>query len=925
MLEIRLLGELEVVRDGDAVPLPASKKSRALLAYLAATARPHLRERLCELLWEGPDDPRAALRWSLTKLRPITGPHLVTSREHVEFRCQDASIDIHRIGTPANDTTEQLEAHAALFRGGFLDALDLPGCFRYQQWCLGERERIRQTHITILTELTQRLGRNEAALTHARRRVMIDPFNEQAHAALIGLLASLGQSREAMGQYDSCRSLFERELGGRPGPVVEEARRTVGKITSATASPAVSLPQSSTPEISFVGRSQELAAIEPSNVVVFVAGEPGIGKSRLLQELRARTTGTTLYGRAFASEMIRPYGLWIDALGSLPNEADRPRLFEAVVQMLSGVALIAIDDLQWIDEASVALLHYVARTSASRIVLAARNGELEDNPNAMRLIRELAREKRLRRFDLGPLTAEETLMLARVVATPEEVERVASASGGNPLFTIELARAQRPGSLLEVIGERITQLEGAAREVASWAAAVGRQFDAEIVGRATGMAAGEMLAALERLERCGIIRAAGDRYDFAHDLIREVAYQKISGPRRALVHRAIARALREAHDHDGALAGEIVHHASLAGDHALAATAAVEAGNRCLRMFAYTEAVSVARRGLQLVESLSGSLRIDTEMGLLHVMVMSRTPVHDKVEWAGRLVELTEAARSAGLPKTAALGSHLLACLYEESNRYFDAAGATMNSAELSRTADPATVALSMANAARCLLFLQRDVAQAESLLNQASAMGIENAELDLGLGFLHAHHGRVAAAMPHLERALQLASRDQDHWREWIALWRMVIAALEQGDPALALRFCERLRPVATRMKGGSELVRSEVLETIAHWMSDHSVDLESSLGRLREVDSKSDLAWALTFVAQIEMKRGLVEDARRHAEEAVGAAEAVGRDSEAAIARCILGWETSASPDLTDRARRFMEDQSRRNHGHTRSRADL
>ena len=62
MLEIRLLGELEVLRDGTAVPLPASRKSRALLAYLAATSRTHLRERLCELLWEGPDDPRAALR-----------------------------------------------------------------------------------------------------------------------------------------------------------------------------------------------------------------------------------------------------------------------------------------------------------------------------------------------------------------------------------------------------------------------------------------------------------------------------------------------------------------------------------------------------------------------------------------------------------------------------------------------------------------------------------------------------------------------------------------------------------------------------------------------------------------------------------------------------------------------------------------------
>src|SRR5579864_9212361 len=70
-VQIRLLGELEVTREGRALSLPASKKTRALLAYLAATARPHLRQSLCELLWPGPDDPRAALRWTLTKIRDV--------------------------------------------------------------------------------------------------------------------------------------------------------------------------------------------------------------------------------------------------------------------------------------------------------------------------------------------------------------------------------------------------------------------------------------------------------------------------------------------------------------------------------------------------------------------------------------------------------------------------------------------------------------------------------------------------------------------------------------------------------------------------------------------------------------------------------------------------------------------------------------
>ena len=97
-LEIRLLGEPEVVIDGQARALPASKKTRALLGYLVATARPQRRERLCELLWDGPDDPRAGLRWSLAKLRPLVDVggvvRVVADRERVSFESHGAEIDL---------------------------------------------------------------------------------------------------------------------------------------------------------------------------------------------------------------------------------------------------------------------------------------------------------------------------------------------------------------------------------------------------------------------------------------------------------------------------------------------------------------------------------------------------------------------------------------------------------------------------------------------------------------------------------------------------------------------------------------------------------------------------------------------------------------------------------------------------------------
>ena len=70
-LQVRVLGSLAVLRQQTRLALPRSKKTRALLAYLAVTARAHSRDRLCAMFWPVPDDPRAALRWSLSRLRPL--------------------------------------------------------------------------------------------------------------------------------------------------------------------------------------------------------------------------------------------------------------------------------------------------------------------------------------------------------------------------------------------------------------------------------------------------------------------------------------------------------------------------------------------------------------------------------------------------------------------------------------------------------------------------------------------------------------------------------------------------------------------------------------------------------------------------------------------------------------------------------------
>jgi DNA-binding SARP family transcriptional activator len=92
-----LLGPLQVIRNGTNLPLPPSRKVRALLAYLVMAPRPVTREKLCELFWDIADDPKSELRWCLSKLRPLvarpTTTRLIADRAQVSINTDALDID----------------------------------------------------------------------------------------------------------------------------------------------------------------------------------------------------------------------------------------------------------------------------------------------------------------------------------------------------------------------------------------------------------------------------------------------------------------------------------------------------------------------------------------------------------------------------------------------------------------------------------------------------------------------------------------------------------------------------------------------------------------------------------------------------------------------------------------------------------------
>jgi len=222
VLHLRLLGEVEVARDGESIPLPPSKKTRALLAYLAATRQPHRRERLCSLLWEIPDDPRGALRWSLSRLRSVVDEpaitRIVATRDSVAFDPIEAEVDLHAVQQISADDLKvlpvtRLEAVAHSFRGEFLEGIDLPDLHDFQSWCLAERENARRQQVRILSALVERLADRPAeALPHARQLVQADPLSEVARGRLLELLMVLGRRSEAEQHFESAVRIF-RDVG----------------------------------------------------------------------------------------------------------------------------------------------------------------------------------------------------------------------------------------------------------------------------------------------------------------------------------------------------------------------------------------------------------------------------------------------------------------------------------------------------------------------------------------------------------------------------------------------------------------------------------------------------------------------------------------------------------------------------------------
>jgi tetratricopeptide (TPR) repeat protein len=449
----------------------------------------------------------------------------------------------------------------------------------------------------------------------------------------------------------------------------------------------------------------------------------------------------------------------------------------------------------------------------------------------------------------------------------------------------------------------LSRLGERAVDLMPWAAALGHAFTIDTLAALTSMPVHELLAAAEELERHGVLRVAGSAvgsvgYDFAHDLVRRTAYRSMSEPRRRWVHLRIARALSATGDRQGALAGDIAHHAAIGGDSELAATAYVAAGERSLRLFAHADASKLAASGLQHVDRLAPEIAIRLRLALLSVQVHSNQWLRRSRELEAELSRVGLAAEKRGMHAEVTLSFYLMSFVHHQRGDFARAGARSLQALQAGRAADVQTTQAQLANTGRCLILIERDVAHADECLREARALG-PNAtgriplELTLGTGLLHAFKGEYEEAVPVLEKAAELAAIEEDHWIHSIALIRLARLSLDLARPEEVIARCRVLEPLVAKLSEGSEAPFVAALLAVAKVKlgEDGSISAaKAAIAKLRAIDAKAHLAYALDVLAEHEVGAGRLDEARRCAEEAVRAAEAVGQRSEAAVARSLL-----------------------------------
>jgi tetratricopeptide (TPR) repeat protein len=679
-------------------------------------------------------------------------------------------------------------------------------------------------------------------------------------------------------------------------------------------------------------------------------GEPGIGKTRLLEEahLAARAVGSiVLTGRGYEAETGRPFGTWIDALrsidlGDLPDTVrtglspllpelggerldvdDSARLHDAVTNTLAALAsgttvTLLIDDLHWLDESSASLLHYVARHMEAQplaVLAASRVAELDANLSVQRMVEALRRDDQLCVVPLGPLDASTIAELTDPIAPGADAAVIAEASNGNPLYAMEMARGLTRGDdalssrLDALIGDRLSRLSDGASTLVPWLAALGRGVQHSLLADIVNRPVEELIEPLGEMEHHAVVQVLPDgTYDFNHDLVRAAAYKRLSTPRRAMLHSRIGAVLEAAADPDDVLAADAARHADAGSDSATCARASVRAARRCLRLGAHREAEEHALRGRRHARQLPPAQRVPIDLQLVHTLLHPALRLHDPGDLGSDLTELCAEAQRLGLGAELSAGLYLLARLHHWGWGDIPRARALLQRAISVIEAASGPDVDPILEGARCLAYLEIDMERTSQLFDQLSGLhdlATRSHQYQWGFGLVRAWHGDLDGARRALREAITLAGARDDHWAVFECSARLTLFELDIGDPREAEALVHELGPAAARLgPGGSEAEFASAIVAL-HRFADEPSSAEAFLAdvaALEAIDARFLVPELLGVAAQHAYRHADLDQAAALAQRALDLAHDVGKPNEAARAHALLAVLAAAQQAAED-----------------------
>jgi len=419
----------------------------------------------------------------------------------------------------------------------------------------------------------------------------------------------------------------------------------------------------------------------------------------------------------------------------------------------------------------------------------------------------------------------------------------------------------------------------------------------------SGLDAADVGAAIENAERHAVLHVTDRGLGFAHALIARAVYNDISPLRRQVMHRRIAELLRKDTAQELARASDLAHHASLSGDAGLAARAMVLAGRLCLRFFANDDALSLARKGLLLSGALPDAERVCVEIDL-HDILLAAGPLDDRDAAARTYAALAERALDHGALAHARLGYHMTSYVRWTQGQWKAARDQSLQAVRVVRGGHDEAQIVGMAESAKCLVMIERDISRADAMLMEASALaernGFSHHAIAAGLGMLRFHENRLDEAGELFLEARALCKSVGDRVSEYQANEYLVMLDLQRGRLGEARERCSELLLLGDKLRGGSEEPFARAMSGLCSYaIDDESAGLDAALTDLRVADAKHRIAYILTRAALIDCERGRGDAARERAIEALGYATLLERNTEMLIANVVLSRDCAASGD--------------------------